>query len=393
MKNASPGPVSQEDRAALEGLLGPAEELAADLLLWTSTRAPDGDGARAGLPYDPDRHEAVYYHHDVASGLRALVSLHSTVLGPGLGGARWRPYEHIGEALIDVLRLSAAMTAKSAVAGVDYGGGKAAIVGDPAAKTPELLAAYGRFVERLGGRYITTTDVGTTLDDLRAIARETDHLAGVARGGQHDVDTSEPTARTVINGMHAACEFAFGNSLLVGRRVVVVGTGKVGGKVARRAAAAGAHVAVTDLYEDVAADLAREIGGEQIALDDAYLQPCDVLSPNALGGVLNPQSITQLRCRVVCGAANNQLLHDPADAELLAARGILYAPDYVVSSGGVIAAGIDHAGGGADRIEELVKRAGPTTLKLLHLAEREGITTAEAALRSVDARLANARAA
>ena len=128
------------------------------------------------------------------------------------------------------------------------------------------------------------------------------------------------------------------------------------------AATAGANVAVADLFEDVAADLAREIGGEHIALEGAYLQPCDVLSPNALGGVLNPQSITQLSCRVVCGAANNQLLHDPADAELLAARGILYAPDYVVNSGGVVAAGIDHAGGGADRIEELVKRVGPTTL-------------------------------
>ncbi len=393
MSSASSRPGFQEDRAALEGLLGPAGELDADLLRWTATRAPGGDGARTGLPYDPDSHEAVYYHHDAASGLRALVALHSSVLGPGFGGARWRPYEQISEALIDVLRLSAAMTAKSAVAGLDYGGGKAAIVGDPAAKTPELLAAYGRFVERLGGRYITTTDVGTTLDDLRAIAKQTQHLAGVARGGRHDVDTSEPTARTVINGMHAACEFAFGNSLLVGRRVVVVGTGKVGGKVARRAAAAGAAVAVADLFEDLAVDLAREIGGEAIALEGAYLQPCDVLSPNALGGVLNPQSITQLRCRVVCGAANNQLLHDPADAELLAARGILYVPDYIVSSGGVVAAGIDHAAGGADRIEELLTRVGPTTLELLHRAEREGSSTAEAALRSVDARLARVPAA
>ena len=378
MKN-TPDPRFREDRAALEELLGPAEELDADLLRWTGTRMPGGDGARRGRPYDPDGHEAVYYHHDTASGLRALVALHSSVLGPGFGGARWR--------------LSAAMTAKSAVAGLDYGGGKAAIVGDPAAKTPGQLAAYGRFVERLGGRYVTTTDVGTTLDDLRAIARETDHISGVARGGRHDVDTSEPTARTVINGMHAACEFAFGNSSLAGRRVVVVGTGKVGGKVARRAAAAGASVAVADLFGDVADALADEIGAERIALEGAYLQPCDVLSPNALGGVLNPQSITQLRCRVVCGAANNQLLHDPADAELLAARGILYTPDYIVSSGGVIAAGIDHAGGGADRTEELVARVGPTTLELLHLAEREGVSTAEAALRSVDARLAHALAA
>ncbi len=386
-------PEFEHDRAVLEGLLGPAGELGADLLRWTATRLPGGDGARLGRPYDPDGHEAVYYHHDAGSGLRALVAVHSTVLGPGFGGARWRPYTDIGEALIDVLRLSAAMTAKSAVAGVDYGGGKAAIAGDAAAKTPEQLAAYGRLVDRLGGHYVTTTDVGTTLDDLRAIAGETEHIAGVAHGDEHDVDTAEPTARTVINGMHAACEFAFGNSSLAGRRVVVVGTGKVGGQVARKAAAAGARVAVADLFDDLAATLASEIGGEHIPLEGAYLQPCDVLSPNALGGVLNPQSITELRCRVVCGAANNQLLHDPADAELLAARGILYTPDYIVNSGGVVAAGIDHAGGGTDRIEELVQRVGPATLELLRFAEREGISTAEAALRSVDERLVRALAA
>ena len=392
MTNAS-GPGFHDDRAALEGLLGRAVELDADLLRWTATRLPGADGARLGRPYDPDSHEAVYYHHDPASGLRALVALHSTVLGPAFGGARWRAYENIGEALIDVLRLSAAMTAKSAVAGLNYGGAKAAIVGDGAAKTSEQLAAFGRFVERLGGRYVTTTDVGTTLGDLQQIARETSHIAGVARGREHDVDTSEPTARTVVNGMHAACEVAFGDGSLEGRRVVVVGTGKVGGKVARRAAAAGADVAVADLYEDVAAALAKEIGGEAIALEGAYLQPCDVLSPNALGGVLNPRSIPQLRCRVVCGAANNQLLHDPADAELLAAHGILYTPDYVVSSGGVVAAGVDHAGGGAARVAELLERVGPTTLELLRLAEREGVSTAEAALRSVDARLVHALAA
>ena len=382
---------AQDDRAGLEGLLGPAEELGEGVLRWTAARLPGGEGARDGRPYDPDLHEAVHYHHDPASGLRALIALHSTALGPGFGGTRWRPYGDAAEALIDVLRLSAAMTAKCALAGLDYGGGKAAVIGDPAAKTPAQLDAYGRFIERLGGRYLSATDIGTTLADMLRVVEWTRHVAGVARGREENVDTSEPTARTVLHGMRAACEAAFGDGSLAGRRVVVVGAGKVGGKLARMAAAEGANVAVTDLRGDIAAALASEIGGEAIALEGAYEQPCDVLSPNALGGVPSPTSIPRLRCRVVCGGANNQLLHDPADAELLAARGIVYAPDYVVNSGGVIGAGVVHAGGSAARVEELLERVGATTLELLRLADREGVSTAEAALRAVDARLAPVR--
>ena len=363
MKNAS-GPGFQDDRAALEGLLGRAEQLDADLLRWTATRTPGGDAARLGRPYDPDSHEAVYYHHDPASGLRALVALHSTVLGPGFGGARWRAYENIGEALIDVLRLSAAMTAKSAVAGLDYGGGKAAIVGDGAAKTPGQLAAFGRFVERLGGRYVTTTDVGTTLGDLQQIARETAHIAGVARGREHDVDTSEPTARTVVNGMHAACEFAFGDGSLEGRRVVRRGHGqgrRQGGAPRRRRGRQCRRR--RPLRGRRRAPWRSEIGGEVIALEGAYLQPCDVLSPNALGGVLNPlASPVDPAAALPRGLRSGEqpaAARSGGDAELLAARGILYAPDYVVNCGGVVAAGVDHAGRGAARVEELLERVAP----------------------------------
>ena len=378
-----------EDRLALEGLLGAAEQLDEHLWRWTSTRLPGGDGERSGRPYDPDRHEAVYYHHDPPSGLRALIAVHSSVLGPALGGARWQPYEDVGAALTDVLRLSAAMTAKMAVSGLDCGGGKAVIIGDAAAKTPEQLAAYGRFVERLGGRYVTGTDVGTTLDELPLIAAHTSRVVGMSPAGEVVKDTAEPTVRTVLHGMRASLQAVFGDGSLAGRRIVVIGVGKVGGAVARRAAAEGANVAVTDLYDEIAASLASEIGAEHVPLDGAYAQQCDVISPNALGGVLNSSTIPGLRCRIVCGGANNQLLRDPADAELLAERGIAYAPDYVVNAGGAILVGVDYASGSASP-EELLERVGTTTLELLRVSQREGISTAEAALRSIDARLADA---
>ncbi len=319
------------------------------------------------------------------------IARHSTVLGPALGGARWQPYADIGEALTDVLRLSAAMTAKMGVSGLDCGGGKAVIVGDPTTKTTDQLAAYGRFVERLHRRYVTGTDVGTTLGELPRIAQQTSHIVGLSPTGEVVKDTAEPTVRTVLNGMRAALHAVFGDGSPAGRRIVVIGVGKVGGEVARRAASEGAEVAVADLHEDVAADLANQIGAEFIALDAAYAQPCGVLSPNALGGVLNDVTIPELRCRIVCGGANNQLQRDPADAELLAARGIAYAPDHVVNAGGAIEVGVDY-GVGSTSANERIDGVGATVLELLSRAGREGISTAEAALRSVDVRLARALA-
>ena len=381
------------DRADLERLLGPAQEFGSDALCWTPVRLPDGASDRAVGAYDPGRHEALYYHSDGASGLRVLVAIHSTALGPSLGGTRWYPYDSACEALIDVLRLSAAMTAKAALTGLDVGGGKAAVIGDAAAKTPAQLAAYGRFLERLEGRYITTMDVGTTMADLDAIAERTSHVVGTSpeRGGSGD--TSDLTARTVLSGMHAALLAAFGDESLAGRRVVVVGVGQVGGKVARGAADQGASVALTDVRSEAAAALAHELGCELLDLEGAYAEACDVLSPNALGGVLSPASIPELRCHIVCGAANNQLLRDPADAGLLAARGILYAPDYVVNAGGLIQVAIEHSGGGAERARAIADRVGDTMLELLRAAKSERVSTAEAALRHVNERLASARAA
>ena len=337
------------ERALLEGLLGHAEDFAPDALRWNAARLRTAPSGLAIAGYDPGLHETLYYHHDRASGLRALVAIHSTVLGSSLGGTRWYPYADAEEAVVDVLRLSAAMTAKAAVAGLDVGGGKAVVIGDPAEKTAAQLQAYGRFLDRLEGRYITTVDVGTSTQELDTIAAETAYVVEVSpqRGGSGD--TSWMTARTVLNGMRAALLVVNGEESLAGHRVVVVGAGKVGGMVARECAARGARLALADARTEAAAALAQELGAGLLDLDRAYGEPCEVLSPNALGGVLSAASIPTLQCRVVCGAANNQLLRDPDDAALLAERGILYAPDYVVNAGGLIQVAVEREGYDAER--------------------------------------------
>ena len=381
--------VFETDLAILRRMLGPPLEADAEFVRWVNVELQDGSGGAAvAEAYDTLHHEEVLYHRDASSGLRTIIAIHSTALGPALGGTRWYPYDDAEAALRDVLRLSMAMTAKSAVAGLDLGGGKAAVIGDPADRTPELLAAYARAVNHLEGRYITTTDVGTTTADLDRLADFTSHIVGTSpeRGGSGD--TSALTAETVMLGMRAALRVAFGEESLEGRRVVVVGVGKVGGRVARACAAEGASVGVADVWSEGAERLAAEIGADVLDPATAYTEPCDVLSPNALGGVLNEQSIPELRCRVICGAANNQLLRDPEDAELLDEHGILYAPDYVVSAGGVINVAVELDGYSEERARAIAGRVYPTTLEILELSERLAISTAEAALRRVEDRIA-----
>lgn len=339
----------------------------------------------------PAEHEETHFYADAASGLRAIVSIHSTLLGPALGGTRWHPYATEEEALADVLRLSAAMTAKAAIAGLDFGGGKAAVIGDPGRKTPEQLQAYARFIEGMGGRYLTTTDVGTTMHDIDEMRRFTSHAVGGSSALGGSGDTSELTAATVLDGMHAALRFAFGSDAFHDRRVVVMGTGKVGARVARCLAEAGARVTVADVRLDVAGALASEIGAELVPVEDALTRECDVLSLNALGGVLTPRSIPLLRCRIVCGGANNQLGSDPGDAALLKGRGIVYAPDYVVNAGGLINVAVEREGYDTARARAIAARVYETTLSILEEADHLGVSTAEVASRRVAARLQSAR--
>ena len=337
-------------------------------------------------------HESVFFHRDPRSDLQAIVAIHSTALGPALGGCRWYPYTSEDEALNDVLRLSLAMTAKAAVAGLDLGGGKAVVIGDPHEKTPAQLEAYARFIDSLGGRYITATDVGTTSAEMDTIRGFTPHVVGVAESLGGGGDTSELTALTITEGMRAALDVAFGGDSFQDRHVVVLGVGKVGAKVARIAKERGARVTVSDVREEAVSTLATELDVETVDPAAALETECDVLSPNALGGMLNPDTIPLLRCRVVCGGANNQLRLDPDDARYLAARDIVYAPDYVVNSGGLISAAVERDGFDAARARELAGHVFDTTRSLLTSARAEGISTAEAAQNLVAARLESAAA-
>jgi glutamate dehydrogenase/leucine dehydrogenase len=336
-----------------------------------------------------ESHESVHYRYDPRSGLRAIIAIHSSVLGPALGGARWYPYPSEDEALEDVLRLSSAMTAKAAVAGLDFGGGKGVVIGNPHEKTPAQLEAYARFVEDLGGRYVTTTDVGTTSAEMDVLHGFTNHVVGVSPELGGGGDTSELTAFTIVEGMRAALQVAFGSDSFEGKHVVVVGVGKVGVRVARTVVERGARVTLADVRGEAAERLAAELGGAVASPADAYSLECDVLSPNALGNVLNRFSIPGLRCRMICGGANNQLGDDPGDARLLFDRDILYAPDYVVNSGGLISAAVERDGYDAARAQSIAARVYDTTLRVLQDAARDGSSTAEAARRIVQERLAS----
>ena len=324
-------------------------------------------------------YEEVAVWRDREAGIEAICAIHSTARGPAIGGTRWQPYEDIEAAFDDVLRLSEAMTLKSSAARLPFGGGKAVVIGDPANKTEAQLRSYAEFVNEFEGRYLTTTDVGTTTQEIDLVSQWTPHTVGTSPALGGSGDTSALTAVTVLNGIYATLEALDGDSSAEGKTIVVVGVGKVGSKVARALAEDGARVLVADIRAIAAAALAAEIGANTISVDEAYVVPCDVLSPNALGGVFGEETIPALQCRAICGGANNQLVRDPEDAALIAERGILYAPDYVVNSGGVISVAQDVVGWTHEESVEHAEGVFETTREVFELAERRRISTAEAA--------------
>jgi valine dehydrogenase (NAD+) len=337
---------------------------------------------------DHDGHEQVVFCRHQPSGLRAIVALHSTALGPALGGVRFKPYASDEDALRDVLRLSHGMTYKNAAAGLDLGGGKAVIVGDPRALRSEaLLRAYGRFVHGLGGRYLTAEDVGTTMDDMATIRRETPYVTGTATELGGSGDPSPATAVGVLHAMRAAAEHLWGHDDLTGRHVVVSGVGKVGGALAGHLAEAGAKVTVADVDADRVEAVADAIGADIVAAGEAHTIPCDVFAPCALGAVLTSATIPTLRCAAVVGAANNQL-GEEADAERLADAGITYVPDFVVNAGGVINIAEELRGYDRDRALHAVGAIRQTAANVLRTAAAEGITTEVAANRIAERRIA-----
>ncbi|MWA05107.1 valine dehydrogenase [Actinomadura sp. LD22] len=335
------------------------------------------------------RHEQVVFCQDEASGLRAIIAIYSTALGPSLGGTRFYPYGSEDEALADVLNLSRGMAYKNAMAGLDLGGGKAVIIGDPAKdKSEALLRAYGRFVQSLNGRYYTACDVGTYSEDMDVVARECRFVTGrtVAHGGAGD--SSILTAYGVFQGMRAAAETVWGTPSLRGRRVGVEGVGKVGHRLVEHLREDGADVVVCDVSE-AAVERVQALHPEVDVVadkDEMVRTELDVYAPCALGGSLNDDTVPVLSAKVVCGAANNQLAHSGIEKRL-ADRDVLYAPDYVVNSGGVIQVADEIEGFDFDRAKARASKIYDTTRKIFALAADEGVPPAVAADRLAERRM------
>ncbi len=335
-------------------------------------------------------YERVARAEDEASGLRAFISVHSTRLGPSLGGMRLWPYATDDAALEDVLRLSRAMTYKSAVAGTGLGGGKSVVIADPSQKTDELFEAMGRFVDDFGGTYITAEDVNVGIPDLRSVQRTTSHVTGltVEEGGG-----GNPRAATALGcflGVGAALLEASGSSDVAGKTAAVQGLGSVGFALAEHLTHAGARVLATDVNPERIEHAIAELGVEVVDSDDIYGVECDIFAPCALGGVLNDDTIARLSCAVIAGAANNQLLDEVRHGEMLRERGIVYAPDYVINAGGVINISCELRPGGYDADAAVRKvHAIPRTLADVFARARErGITTHAAAQELAEAALA-----
>lgn len=328
-----------------------------------------------------DGYEQIVFCHDRASGLRAIIAIHDTTLGPALGGIRMRPYPSEPDALADALRLARAMTYKSSLAGLDLGGGKSVIIGDPRTdKSEALFRAMGRFIQSLGGRYLAATDVGTTIQDLIYVRAETPHVTGLPQAWGGLGDTSVLTGLTVYLGMKAAAEAVWGSDSLAGRRVMVQGAGKVATHLMEHLEGEGAQLLVSDVVPELAARAAERFNATVVPPGEVYDVECDVFSPNALGRVLNDETIPRLRCQLACGGANNQL-GDDGHGELLRQRGIGYAPDFVVNSGGVISAQCEALKASLERAETMARRVGETTRQVFAIAREEGIATSEAANR------------
>ena len=331
---------------------------------------------------DFDDHEQVVFARDAAAGLRAIIAIHDTTLGPALGGCRIWKYAGEDEALTDVLRLSRGMTYKAALAGLPLGGGKSVVLADARTeKTPAMMRALGRAVERLGGRYIVAEDVGATVADMDEIATGTGHVSGTSATAG---DPSPWTARGVFLAMQAAARHRWGAGV-EGRTVSVTGLGHVGANLCRQLAVAGARLVVSDIREEAVRRVVGETGAAPADPRAAHGVEADVFAPCALGAVLNARTIPDIRAGLVCGAANNQLAV-PEDGARLAARGILYAPDYLVNAGGVISVARLRLRLDDVAVEAKVAAIPETLVHVFRIAEQQGVTPAQAADRLAESR-------
>ena len=326
-----------------------------------------------------DGYEQVVYCSDDQSGLRAIVAIHSTALGPALGGTRFYPYRTEEQALVDVLRLAKGMTYKAAAAGLDLGGGKAVIIGDPKrTKNEELLRAYGRFVETLGGRYITAEDVGTALEDMDVVRRETRWVTGCSHTYGGSGDPSPVTAYGVTQGMRACLVEAFGDPDLKGRTVAVQGVGKVGNALCGYLVEQGAKVTIGDVDVDNLGKAVSAYGVETVPIEEIHKLDVDIFAPCALGGVINDDTISELGCKIIAGSANNQLAREQ-HGEKLRDLGILYAPDFVINAGGLMNVEDELRGYDVDRAMKRVEGIYKQLQHIFTVAREKNLSTARAA--------------
>lgn len=333
-------------------------------------------------------HEQVVICHDQPTGLKAIIGIHNTVLGPALGGTRMWPYATEEEAITDVLRLSRGMTFKNSLAGLNLGGGKAVILGNPSLKNEAFLRRFGRFIESLGGRYVTAEDVNMNTSDMEYIRMQTRHVAGLPeiKGGAGD--PSPVTAYGTYMGMKAAAKKAFGSDSLSGKKIVVQGVGQVGKYLIEYLAKEGAEVMITDIFEDKLKLVAKNTGATVVDPNVIYDLKMDIYAPCALGATINDETIDRLKCGVIAGAANNQLKDEVKHGKILLEKGIVYAPDFLINAGGVINVGAEYLGG---YIKEIVyqqtEKIYDTCLGILEKSSNEHIPAQQAAIETAKARI------
>jgi len=332
-------------------------------------------------------HEEVVFCQNKDAGLKAIIAIHNSVLGPALGGLRMWPYATEQDALNDVLRLSRGMTYKAAVSGLNLGGGKAVIIGDPSKdKSEALFRAFGRFVNSLNGRYITAEDVGIDVNDMEYVYRETEFVTGVHQVHGGSGDPSPFTAYGTLQGLMAALQTQYGNEDIGKYSFAVQGAGHVGMEYLKLLRERGAKVFVTDINKELVQRAVDDYGAEAVALDDIYDVDADVYSPCALGGTVNESTLERLKCQVICGAANNQLASNEIGDELQR-RGILYAPDYAVNAGGLMNVSLEIDGYNRERAMRMLRTINLNLTRIFEISKRDNIPTYKAADRMAEERI------
>jgi len=332
-------------------------------------------------------HEEVVFCHNKDAGLKAIIAIHNTVLGPALGGLRMWPYATEQDALNDVLRLSRGMTYKAAVSGLNLGGGKGVIIGDPGKdKSEALFRAFGRFVNSLNGRYITAEDVGIDVNDMEHVLRETEYVTGVHQVHGGSGDPSPFTAYGTLQGLMAALQVKFGDEDVGKYSFAVQGVGHVGMEYVKLLRERGAKVFVTDINKELVQRAVDDHGAEAVAADQIYDVDADVYSPCALGGTVNANTLPRLKCKVICGAANNQLATDEIGDEVMR-KGILYAPDYAVNAGGLMNVSLEIDGYNRERAMRMLRTIYFNLGRIFEIAQRDNIPTYKAADRMAEERI------